>query len=402
MMTDKWLEADWDSFALGALDAGTQREMQSHLRSGCSACRRSYEAAVATMTALGATAPLVEPSPGIADALLKRIAERSGQSGQVSSTATGDAKVVSIRQTPIPAQGRRSGMGWLPWSIAALFALLALWFGVRLQQVEGTARVAPPQAPPPTKMQPVQPAVQEPKTPLEVTPASSERATEQAAVADRAEAQALKRQLAQAEADRDRAVAQALEAQKELSAAVAERGTLQAQLASAQEQARKAVAVPAGKDESRDAEARLAALTHDLDRANATIAGLRAVTARDGQVLAFLREGPTRQIDLRGIDSEAGQATGVAYYSPDRGLLLLTRNLPPLQAGKCYQLWSTHKSGAAVQSVGLIQTDAAGTGYLYARASTDLRQLTGLAITDEPSGGSVSARGHKLLFGVLN
>jgi hypothetical protein len=43
-----------------------------------------------------------------------------------------------------------------------------------------------------------------------------------------------------------------------------------------------------------------------------------------------------------------------------------------------------------------MKTDASGGGFLYAPPEQDLRQLTALAITDEPKGGSVSARGHKL------
>ena len=69
---------------------------------------------------------------------------------------------------------------------------------------------------------------------------------------------------------------------------------------------------------------------------------------------------------------------------------------------KCYQLWSIHKSGPAILSAGLLKTDASGTGFLYAPPSQGLGQLTALAITDEPKGGSVSAKGRKLLYGALN
>jgi hypothetical protein len=49
-----------------------------------------------------------------------------------------------------------------------------------------------------------------------------------------------------------------------------------------------------------------------------------------------------------------------------------------------------------------MKTDALGGGFLYVPAEQDLRQLTALALTDEPKGGSVSARGHKLLFGAID
>jgi anti-sigma-K factor RskA len=201
-------------------------------------------------------------------------------------------------------------------------------------------------------------------------------------------------------------LAQAKESDRALAGAVAERGTLQGELDRALEQVKLADAARASSEaEARlatQAEERIAELTRQLGKANATIADLRGAAARDGEILAFLRGGPTRQIDLRRIDVAAGEAAAVAYIASGRGLLLVAHGLPQLPAGKCYQLWATHKSGTAVESVGLLKTDGAGTGYLYARASTDLEHVTGLAITDEPSGGSVSARGRKLLFGVLN
>ena len=74
-MTDKWQDADWNLFALGALDENTQREMQEHLQTRCHTCSRSYQEAVLVMDALAATVPQQKPSPHIADALLSRITQ---------------------------------------------------------------------------------------------------------------------------------------------------------------------------------------------------------------------------------------------------------------------------------------------------------------------------------------
>ena len=391
-MIDKWLDADWDLFAMGALEESTQREMQAHLRAGCLACRRSYEVALATMTSLAAAAPQVDPPVGMADTLLKRIAERSRQAEEQNSSSATSARVIPMKQSRTSPRVERPRWSWLPWTIAAVFALLALWFGVRLKQVERIARSTPPAV----KIEPVSPAGHAPPAIVPEPAKLDASAKEQAA--DKQKIQELKLQLAQAEGDRDRAMSEVSHVESQLAAAATERGSLETQLAAAQQAARTAN----DEHEGQAAQARVADLTRELAKANATIAGLRAVAARDGQVLAFLRDGPTKEIDLKRIDLGAGEASVVAYYSADRGLLLLARDLPRLQDGKCYQVWSTQRSGAAVQSVGLIQTEAGGTGYLLARASKDLRQLTGLAITDEPNGGSVSARGRKLLFGAVN
>jgi anti-sigma-K factor RskA len=49
----------------------------------------------------------------------------------------------------------------------------------------------------------------------------------------------------------------------------------------------------------------------------------------------------------------------------------------------------------------LITLQQDGKGVLFAPPSGDLAEVTALAITDEPAGGSVAARGRKLLFGAL-
>ena len=117
-MTDKWQDADWNLFALGALDENTQREMQEHLQTRCHACSRSYQEAVLVMDALAATVPQQKPSPHIADALLSRITQAN--------------PVLS----PVKVSQRRSFA--LPWVAAAACALLAVWFGIRLEQRESS------------------------------------------------------------------------------------------------------------------------------------------------------------------------------------------------------------------------------------------------------------------------
>jgi anti-sigma-K factor RskA len=79
--------------------------------------------------------------------------------------------------------------------------------------------------------------------------------------------------------------------------------------------------------------------------------------------------------------------------------LLLADSLPKLPDQKCYQLWLIRKASPAILSAGLINLQDDGKGMLYAPPSADLEEVTALAITDEPAGGSVSARGQKLLFG---
>jgi anti-sigma-K factor RskA len=374
-MTDKWQDADWNLFALGALDESTQQEMQEHLQTRCLACSRSYQEAVLVMDALAATVPPQKPSPYIADALFSRITQAS-------------PLVVPIKSK------RRSAA--LPWVAAAACALLALWLGVRLEQANDLLRNQRASSAAAAAQQPVKAVPGPAKAPSLVPPNEQQISPPASSRSNASQVRALTAQLADLEAQKDAALSQLNQVKNDLANSIEARTSLQTQLASAQDQ------IHAGAADAHSSQAQLSALTHRLEMADATIAELRASKAWTAQVVGFLQSGPFRQVDLRAVDPGAGKATAVAFYAPDRGLLILARALPHLEGEKCYQLWSIHKAGIAIRSVGLMKTDASGGGFLYAPPEQDLGQLTALAITDEPKGGSVSARGHKLLFGAFN
>jgi anti-sigma-K factor RskA len=402
-MIDRCQDVDWDLFAMGALDEGVHRQMEEHLRSGCKDCRLSYEAAMETMTALACAVPQVEPSAGIAEALRSRIAEAAGSAKAVGPVA----QVLRMEQRRAEPQRRTAARVWaavLPWSVAAALALVALWLAVSLRQVsrelersKSDARVLSPagpiSAPGAAHSSGEQPTV---SAKLSGSPAASGAGAAGPTApkdADATRVRALTDQVAELQSERDAALAQLNEARSSLSQELAARAALQAQLTAAGAQ---------DTHQSAGEQAELTELRGQLHQANATIAELRVAEARDGRILAFFRGGPSRQIDLKGIDAGAGNATGVAYYAPDRGLMVLVRNLPQLPGGECYQLWSVHKSGTSIKSVGVMAIDGAGGASLFAGPSSDLRQLSALAITDEPKGGSISARGRKLLFGAMD
>jgi anti-sigma-K factor RskA len=377
-MNDKWQEADWSLFALGALDGSTQREMHEHLLTRCRECSRSYEEAVLVMDSLAGTVPQHQPSPHIADALLSRI----------TRPAPSVVPITVLKNRRAPA---------LPWIAAAACALLALWLGVRLEQATNLLGRQRASSQPAAVHEPAKtlPGLASPSKP-QTSPSNPSRTTVAGVSGERAQVHALTAELADLQTQKDEALAQLNQSRNDLTRLMEERNSLQTQLASAQEQ------MHAARNDARSRDAQLSSLTDRLATTDGTIAELRASKAWNAQVVAFLQAGPARQVELRGVDPGAGKATGIAFYAPDRGLLVLARWLPRLEGEKCYQLWSLHKAGPAIRSVGLMKTDGSGGGFLYAPPEQDLRQLTALAITDEPKGGSVSARGHKLLFGALN
>jgi hypothetical protein len=375
-MTDKWQNSDWDLFAMGALDERTQKEMHEHLLTQCRSCTRSYQEAVLVMDALASTAPPAEPSPHVVEALRARLSSPSPSA------------------VPITTPSKRRA-AWLPWLAAAACALLALWLGARLDRTSQQLRRMQASTPPAAQVPPVTAPIA--THPSEVAP--EPRTFPANIAAEGAKVRALSAELSRLQAEKDTAAALLSQAKNDLAHSLEERNTLQARLADTEQQLH---AADAHTEDAHSAEAQIVSLTRQLESANSTIAEEKATRSWNAQVVAFLQAGEFRQIELRKVDAGAGGATAVAFYAPDRGLIVLAHSLPPLAGEKCYQLWSLHKAGPAILSAGLLRRDSSGAGFLYAPPSQSLRLLTALAITDEPKGGSVSAKGHKLLFGALN
>jgi anti-sigma-K factor RskA len=372
------VEGDWELFALGSLDEAAQQAMAAHLQSGCKECQRRFLEAHVAIVTIAATAPSRQPSARAERALMKRI--RAEQ------------------RSPSPWSWPRWNLA--PWAIATACVVLAGWFFLQQQKLGGqlaTAnsviqslrRAGSPAAP----LAPISPQVAETPTslpPVYPQPASSPAAhpgenQELAAVA--AEIAKLKEENAGISVARAAAEQRAADLQASLNAAQARGDAL-------------ALDLEAAKRSSRSAnQAEIAALNRQLSDTRAELQRLSQGRARTAQIEALLQSGSMQQVELRPVDPAAGKAFARVLYSPQGGLLLVADSLPKLEHEKCYQLWLIRKGAPAILSAGLLQTSDDGRGFLFAPPTNELAQLTGLAITDEPKGGSISARGHKLLFG---
>ena len=118
-------------------------------------------------------------------------------------------------------------------------------------------------------------------------------------------------------------------------------------------------------------------------------------TAR--QTIDILAADDLARIDLKGQPS-APSSTGRAYWSASRGLLFSAVNLPPLPAGRVYQLW--YVTAAAPVSAALVTPDAAGRYTLISQAPAGVTP-TAFALTIEPAGGLPAPSGAFYLLGAL-
>ncbi|MCC7353049.1 MAG: anti-sigma factor [Anaerolineae bacterium] len=91
-------------------------------------------------------------------------------------------------------------------------------------------------------------------------------------------------------------------------------------------------------------------------------------------------------------------ATATRYVPAEgRAGLLVVRNMPPLPAGKAYQLWLV-QSGQR-DNGGLLQVGQDGSGFLLVKSPRPLHEYEAAGITMEPAGGSPGPTSPRVIGG---
>ena len=102
------------------------------------------------------------------------------------------------------------------------------------------------------------------------------------------------------------------------------------------------------------------------------------------------------RVDLQGAPA-APQAVGRALWSRQSGMVFAATNLPPLPAGKIYQVWLV--AGGPPISAGLVAPDEIGRGVGIFRTPIDVTGPVTVAVTIEPEGGVPAPTGAFYLTG---
>jgi anti-sigma-K factor RskA len=122
-------------------------------------------------------------------------------------------------------------------------------------------------------------------------------------------------------------------------------------------------------------------------------------TAADAQAsVAVLTAPDVARVDLAG-QPVAPQASARAFWSRSRGMVFTASNLPPLPAGRTYQLWVV--TAQAPISAGFLAPDAAGNVSETFDTPQDIPQPVAIAVTIEPAGGVPSPTGERYLIGTV-
>ena len=114
--------------------------------------------------------------------------------------------------------------------------------------------------------------------------------------------------------------------------------------------------------------------------------------------LAVLTAPDVARVDLAG-QPVSPNASARAFWSRSRGMVFNASNLPPLPAGRTYQLWVV--TAQAPISAGLLTPDATGSVSDYFSTPPDIPQPVAMAVTIEPAGGVPAPTGDRYLVGTL-
>jgi hypothetical protein len=386
---------DWELLALGSLEEEAADLLRAHLRSGCALCNKHYAECVTAGLAMGVAAVATE-EPG--DHVFARLSQYTKSSPKLIAMPLAQKRSSSYPRA-----------GWWAAAACASFAVWMSWQNYSLRQ-EFAVPKAPSVSPSPsstassiatdqslrqqvaeleTQLRQARSEASQPASPpAQIPPSTTADPQVQEVVAN------LTGQLRKASEEKEKLQGLAVEKERQIADLNQKLLASQADL-NQQTQRLAAAQSPIKSDqETTVLQARLSDSQRAVERQRALLEEYR-------DAFRTLEAGSVKQVELAVVDSAAGSGKVRALYSPRGGLLVFAQKLPPLPSSKCYQLWILRNGNPSIVSGGLIRLDATGSGFLAAKPSAALEGVTGFALTDEPAGGSVIARGKKLLFGAI-
>jgi len=138
------------------------------------------------------------------------------------------------------------------------------------------------------------------------------------------------------------------------------------------------------ENEVRNLQAELAVKQNELDRTKA--------------VVDLLHASDTVRVKLMSGTAPWPWPEGKVYYHPKEGLLFMASNMPPVEAGKVYQLWYVPEHGSPM-SAGVFAPDVHGNATLMSPPATKTMMPKAFAVTIERAGGSPEPTGPEVLSG---
>jgi anti-sigma-K factor RskA len=145
-----------------------------------------------------------------------------------------------------------------------------------------------------------------------------------------------------------------------------------------------------------DLEVRLEQASSRALLADRAVTEARRVALQTQSATAILLSPDLARIELNG-EGDAPGAMARALWSRQRGMVFTATNLPPLAAGKTYQVWVV--TANAPLSAGLVEPDPEGRVMSVFNTPPDIPAPVAVAVTVEPAGGVPAPTGPRYLLG---
>jgi len=132
------------------------------------------------------------------------------------------------------------------------------------------------------------------------------------------------------------------------------------------------------------------------------ISALRMADAERFQRITQIVSSPD-SLDVRFGGVALNPPSGHVFLHPERGVALIASNLPKLSEGKTLEMWMLPKApGAKPIPAGTFRPEREGWGYAVDPQPVNLQDLTGVAVTIEPEGGSSQPTSQPIIMATLN
>jgi anti-sigma-K factor RskA len=127
-------------------------------------------------------------------------------------------------------------------------------------------------------------------------------------------------------------------------------------------------------------------------------AGLRKTLAQRDDLRDFLRSPHVKVVSLAGQERAKSAGALLLFDPSSKKAFFFGFNMPPLPAGKTYQLWAIVDRPV---SAGTFGTDAGAKSRLIVRSIPEISRITKFAVSIEPEGGQPQPTGDIYLVGQL-
>jgi hypothetical protein len=123
---------------------------------------------------------------------------------------------------------------------------------------------------------------------------------------------------------------------------------------------------------------------------------LRRALAQRDEMLTFLHSAHVKVVSMNGLETAPGAGAFLLYDHETKKAFFYGFNLPPLPAGKTYQLWAIVDKPF---SAGTFDIDPGQKGRAVVKDLPDLARITKFAVSLEPEGGRPQPTGAIMLAG---